>query len=54
LVEVCQGISNPETANRFRDSILSIGGSRGLMEGFEAFRGRKPSVDALLRHSEIQ
>ncbi len=48
-----EGITNPETARRFRESILSIGGSRDLMEGFEAFRGRKPSVDALLRHSGI-
>ena len=49
-----EGITNPATATRFRESILAIGGSRDLMEGFEAFRGRKPSVDALLRHSGIQ
>ena len=49
-----EGITNAETARRFRESILSIGGSRDLMAGFEAFRGRKPSVDALLRHSGIQ
>ncbi|HKI60603.1 MAG TPA: M3 family metallopeptidase [Mariprofundaceae bacterium] len=49
-----EGITNPVTATRFRESILAIGGSRDLMEGFEAFRGRKPSVDALLRHSGIQ
>jgi oligopeptidase A len=49
-----EGITNPATASRFRESILAIGGSRDLMEGFEAFRGRKPSVDALLRHSGIQ
>ena len=49
-----EGITNPATATRFRKSILAIGGSRDLMEGFEAFRGRKPSVDALLRHSGIQ
>ena len=49
-----EGITNAETARRFRESILAIGGSRDLMEGFEAFRGRKPNVDALLRHSGIQ
>lgn len=49
-----EGITNAETASRFRESILSIGGSRDLMAGFEAFRGRKPNVDALLRHSGIQ
>ncbi|MDX8404469.1 MAG: M3 family metallopeptidase [Mariprofundaceae bacterium] len=48
-----EGITNPETASRFHDSILSVGGSRDLMESFEAFRGRKPTVDALLRHSGI-
>jgi len=49
-----EGITNPETAARFLDSILSVGGSRDLMQSFEAFRGRKPTVDALLRHSGIQ
>jgi len=49
-----EGITNPETARRFRESILSVGGSRDLMGSFEAFRGRKPTVDALLRHSGIQ
>jgi oligopeptidase A len=49
-----EGITNSETATRFRDSVLAVGGSRDLMESFEAFRGRKPSVDALLRHSGIQ
>ncbi|MCF7821285.1 MAG: M3 family metallopeptidase [Mariprofundaceae bacterium] len=48
-----EGITNSETASRFLDSILSVGGSRDLMECFEAFRGRKPGVDALLRHSGI-
>jgi oligopeptidase A len=49
-----EGITNSETATRFRDSILAVGGSRDLMESFEAFRGRKPGVDALLRHSGIK
>ncbi len=49
-----EGITNSETATRFRDSVLAVGGSRDLMESFEAFRGRKPSIDALLRHSGIQ
>ncbi|NOR73252.1 MAG: oligopeptidase A [Mariprofundaceae bacterium] len=49
-----EGITNSETATRFLNTILSIGGSRNLMESFEAFRGRKPGVDALLRHSGIQ
>jgi oligopeptidase A len=42
-----------ETSHRFRDSILAQGGSRDAMELFMAFRGRKPSVDALLRQSGL-
>ncbi len=36
---------------RFLDEILAVGGSRPAIESFIAFRGREPSVDALLRHS---
>jgi oligopeptidase A len=39
------------TGARFRDEILAVGGSRSAAESFRAFRGREPSVDALLRHS---
>ena len=35
---------------RFRDEILAVGGSRPAMQSFVAFRGRKPMIDALLRH----
>lgn len=48
-----EGILNPETAERFRREILSIGGSRDITEAFVAFRGRKPGVDALLRHAGL-
>ncbi|MBM3391576.1 MAG: M3 family metallopeptidase [Betaproteobacteria bacterium] len=44
-------VLNPATGARFRDEILSVGGSRPALESFRAFRGRSPSVDALLRHS---
>ena len=36
---------------RFRDEILAMGGSRPALESFIAFRGREPTMDALLRHS---
>ena len=39
------------TGQRFLDEILSVGGSRPALDSFKAFRGREPSVDALLRHS---
>ncbi|HZP12860.1 MAG TPA: M3 family metallopeptidase [Nevskiaceae bacterium] len=42
-----------ETGLRFRDTVLAQGGSREAMELFIAFRGRKPNVDALLRHSGL-
>jgi len=39
------------TAGRkYRQAILEVGGSRPAMESFKAFRGREPSLDALLRH----
>lgn len=47
------GLFDPQTAARFREEILEIGGSRDIMEAFVAFRGRKPQLDALLRHSGI-
>ncbi|MEQ1439476.1 M3 family metallopeptidase [Fontimonas sp. SYSU GA230001] len=44
---------SPETGIRFRDTVLAQGGSREAMELFIEFRGRKPSIDALLRHSGL-
>lgn len=48
-----EGIFNAETGRSFREQILARGGSREPMELFVAFRGREPSVDALLRHSGL-
>ena len=47
------GIFNARTAARFRKEILEVGGSKDILEAFVAFRGRKPTLDALLRHSGI-
>ncbi len=47
------GIFDPATAARFREEILEIGGSRDIMEAYIAFRGRKPTIDALLRQNGI-
>ena len=38
------------TGRRYRQTILEAGGSRPAMESFKAFRGREPSIEALLRH----
>jgi oligopeptidase A len=47
------GIFDKQTAARFRAEILEIGGSRDIMAAYVAFRGRKPTLDALLRQSGI-
>ena len=44
------GSPSAETGRRYRQEILEAGGSRPAMESFQAFRGREPSLDALLRH----
>jgi oligopeptidase A len=44
------GVLNPAIGRRFRDEILAVGGSRPAMQSCVAFRGRKPTIDALLRH----
>ncbi len=44
------GSPNVETGRKYRETILEAGGSRPAMESFKAFRGREPSLDALLRH----
>jgi oligopeptidase A len=43
-----------ETGRRFQREILAAGGARPALESFTAFRGRAPSIDALLRHSGMQ
>lgn len=45
------GVLNASIGSRFRDEILAVGGSRPAMQSFVAFRGRKPTIDALLRHN---
>ncbi|MFT0851284.1 M3 family metallopeptidase [Achromobacter sp. F4_2707] len=39
------------TGRRFLEEILAVGGTRPAAESFKAFRGREPSLEALLRHS---
>ncbi len=47
------GIFDRETGNRFLSSVLEQGGSREPLELFVEFRGREPTIDALLRHSGL-
>ncbi|MFN7834245.1 MAG: M3 family metallopeptidase [Burkholderiaceae bacterium] len=44
------GIFDAATGQKFLDDILASGGSRPAAESFAAFRGRPPTMDALLRH----
>jgi len=47
------GIFDRGTAQSFRTSILEVGGSRDIMDAFVEFRGRGPSLEALLASSGI-
>jgi oligopeptidase A len=44
------GMPSVQTGRKYRQAILEAGGSRPAMESFKAFRGREPTLDALLRH----
>ena len=48
-----QGILNPKIGSKFKNTILIAGGSVHPMVLFKDFRGREPTVDALLRHSGL-
>ncbi|MBP6261134.1 MAG: M3 family metallopeptidase [Chromatiaceae bacterium] len=48
-----KGILDTATGRAFRQHILEQGGSRPAMDLYVAFRGREPTIDALLRHSGI-
>jgi peptidyl-dipeptidase Dcp len=47
------GIFNKETSKKFKDNILSKGGSEHPMELYKKFRGQEPSSKALLRKSGL-
>jgi oligopeptidase A len=42
-----------KTGQRFRETVLSLGGSKTPSEVFHSFRGRAPSSSALIRHSGL-
>lgn len=49
-----EGIFNPATAQRFRDCILSKGGTEHPMTLYKRFKGSEPTIDALLERNEIK
>ncbi|MCL7420322.1 MAG: oligopeptidase A [Methylobacter sp.] len=48
-----KGIFDQETGHAFLMNVLEKGGSENAMDLFVRFRGRKPAIDALLRHNGI-
>ena len=48
-----EGIFNQQTAQRFRDCILSKGGTEHPMTLYKRFRGQEPTIDALLERNGI-
>ena len=48
------GIFDQQTAQRFRDEILSKGGTEHPMELYRRFRGGEPTIDALLKRNGIR
>jgi len=49
-----EGIFNQATAQRFRDCILSKGGTENPMDLYKRFKGSEPTIDALLRRNGIR
>lgn len=48
-----EGIFNPQTAERFRNNILAKGSTEHPMKLYVSFRGKEPSIDALLKRNLI-
>ena len=49
-----EGIFNQATAQRFRDCILSKGGTENPMDLYKRFKGSEPTIDALLKRNGIR
>lgn len=49
-----EGLFSAEVGAQYLQEILEVGASRPALESFKAFRGREPSIDALLRHSGLE
>ncbi|MDX8552906.1 M3 family metallopeptidase [Tenacibaculum sp. 1B UA] len=48
-----KGIFNKEVADKFKNNVLSKGGTEEPMELYKRFRGREPKPDALLRRAGL-
>ena len=47
------GIFNKEVANKFKENVLSKGGTEIPMELYKRFRGQEPNADALLKRAGL-
>ncbi len=47
------GVFDKETATKFKENILSKGGTEKPMELYKKFRGKKPNIDALLKRAGL-
>ena len=48
-----KGIFDKETATKFKENVLSQGGTQKPMDLYKKFRGKEPSVDALLKRAGL-
>lgn len=48
-----EGIFNKKVANKFKDTVLSKGGTKDPMELYVEFRGQEPDPEALLRRAGL-
>jgi len=46
-------VLSPKIGAKFKNEVLSRGGSRSMMKSFVSFLGRKPKIDSLLKHSGL-
>ncbi len=48
-----EGIFNKDVANKFKDNVLSLGGTENPMTLYKRFRGKEPKPEALLRRAGL-
>ena len=48
-----KGIFNQEVATKFKDNVLSKGGTEKPMELYKRFRGSEPKIEALLKRAGL-
>ncbi|WP_231877499.1 M3 family metallopeptidase, partial [Oleiphilus sp. HI0043] len=49
-----EGVFNVQTGKDYKEKVLEVGGSIEAIDMFTSFRGRKPSVEPLLKQAGIK